>query len=118
MTRADVIAVVLAVVMLPFLYVSFWGNEGVADTIRVHSVEGIITLPLTAHRRLHVQGPLGASVLEVSEGRVRFVASPCRGQQCVHSGWLSRAGDVAACLPNGVTVAVTGRQPRYDAINF
>src|SRR3569832_2091345 len=23
--------------------------------------------------------------------RVRFVSSPCRGQQCVHTGWLAHA---------------------------
>ncbi len=118
MTRADLIALMLAVIMLPLLYAGLWGRDGVADTIRIHSSAGLVTLPLSAERRLDIQGPLGASVVEISQGRVRFLDSPCQSKQCVRSGWLSQAGDVAACLPNRVTVTVSGRQPRYDAINF
>ena len=41
-------------------------------------------------------------------GRVRFATSSCLDQTCVHTGWLSRAGDIAVCLPNGVIVKIEG----------
>lgn len=50
-------------------------------------------------------------VLEVSEGRIRFEQSGCPDQICVRSGWLSAAGDMAACVPAGVAVRVTGTAP-------
>ena len=68
--------------------------------------------------RVAVEGRLGASVIEVRAGQVRFNESPCVGRQCVHAGWLSRSGQVAACLPNGVVVEVTGGERLYDAINL
>ena len=77
-----------------------------------------ITLPLSGEQRVSVHGPLGDSVIEIRDGRVRFVSSPCNGKQCVHSGWLSHSGELAACLPNGIMVSVMGRERRYDSINF
>ena len=67
---------------------------------------------------LRKESMLGDSILEVEAGRIRFHASPCRGQQCIHSGWLSRAGDFAACLPNRVSVALVSAGTRYDAISY
>jgi len=77
-----------------------------------------IELPLDTSRRIEVHGPLGDSVVEIKNGRVRFVSSPCRGQQCVHTGWLAHAGELAACLPNGVLVSIEGARARFDSINF
>jgi hypothetical protein len=61
---------------------------------------------------------MGPSRLLVQDGRVRFTASPCRGKQCIHSGWLAHEGDFAACLPNGVAVEVLGPERGLDAINY
>jgi hypothetical protein len=54
----------------------------------------------------------------VHDGRIRFVASPCTGKQCIHSGWLDNDGEFAACLPNLISITITGRNPRFDSINF
>lgn len=119
MTRADWMVVIVAVILLPGLYVRYWGDEGPATSVRIAaSGQEEITVPLTSNRRFTVKGPLGNSVIEIRDGRVRFISSPCSGQQCVHSGWLAHAGELAACLPNGIMVSVTGRDRRYDSINF
>ena len=39
------------------------------------------------------------SHLQVQNGALRFVDSPCPDHVCENFGWLSRAGDWAACLP-------------------
>jgi hypothetical protein len=119
MTRADWIVVILAVALLPGLYIHFWGGQGPATTVRISaSGQQDITLPLSSERRFSIHGPLGDSVIEIHDGRVRFISSPCRGKQCVHSGWLSHSGELAACLPNGIMVSVMGRERRFDSINF
>lgn len=38
------------------------------------------------------------------DGSIAFVHSDCPDQVCVHSGKLSREGDMAACLPNGLLI--------------
>ena len=119
LTPADWIVLLLVIALLPGLYIRNWGDQGPATAVRISaSGQPDITLPLTSERRISVHGPLGNSIIEIHDGRVRFVSSPCRGKQCVHSGWLSHSGEVAACLPNGIMVSVIGRNRRFDSINF
>ena len=116
--RGDWLVLVLALALVAVLSGRYWGESGPAATVRIAAAgQADIELPLSAERRLTVHGPLGDSVIEIKDGRVRFVSSPCRGQQCVHTGWLARAGELAACLPNRITVNVQG-QRRFDSINF
>lgn len=118
-TRADWLALALAFALLPLLYAHYWGDAGTATRVRIAaSGQPEIELPLDTSRRIEVHGPLGDSVVEIKNGRVRFVSSPCRGQQCVHTGWLAHAGELAACLPNGVVVSIEGARARFDSINF
>jgi hypothetical protein len=59
--------------------------------------------------RIAVDGPLGTSVLELDPaGGVRFVASPCPGQDCVRMGRVAGAGTALACLPNRILVELGG----------
>lgn len=41
-------------------------------------------------------------------GRIRFDASDCPDKTCVYTGWLTRAGQSAACLPNKTLITVEG----------
>ena len=41
-------------------------------------------------------------------GEVAFTYSDCPDQTCVHTGWLSKAGDIAVCIPNEVVVKIEG----------
>lgn len=119
MTKADWFALIMALALLPGLYIRYWGDTGPAESVRISaSGQRDITLPLSGNHRFTVHGPLGNSVIEIHDGRVRFVSSPCRGKQCVHSGWLSHSGELAACLPNGIMLSVIGRGQRFDSINF
>ena len=43
-------------------------------------------------------------VLQVSDGKIRFYSSTCKDKICIRSGYLSRPGESAACLPNRVAV--------------
>lgn len=43
-------------------------------------------------------------VLQVKDGKIRFYESTCRDKICIRSGFLSRPGESAACLPNEVAV--------------
>ncbi|MGH8576525.1 MAG: NusG domain II-containing protein [Gammaproteobacteria bacterium] len=125
MTAADRWVVGAALALVAWLYVWSWGGSlgsgsdtaGVLAEVVVagHPVEAI---DLGRDGEVEVQGRMGPSRLLVQDGRVRFTASPCRGKQCIHSGWLAHEGDFAACLPNGVAVEVLGPERGLDAINY
>lgn len=119
MTRADRILIIMAMCALPFLYTRLWSGSGAAGYLQIQAGTNVpLTEEMSPDRTLHIHGPLGNSVIEVSHGRARFLSSPCRGQVCVQTGWLQDTGDIAACLPNRISLTLHGRHPRYDSINF
>lgn len=42
----------------------------------------------------------------VESGRICFLESECPDQICVNTGWLTKLGDVAACLPAKTIVSI------------
>lgn len=118
-TRADWLLLVVASFGIGLLHAALWQPAVAARSIEVR-VAGEVRghYPLDTARTLHIGGSQGASVLRIEDGRVRFVASPCRNQVCVHSGWLAHAGDATACLPNRVSVSLEGGPDALDAVSF
>jgi len=119
MTRADFVIVLAAVLFTGGLYGMLWSESGAGQTALIqvgHEPPQRVTLD--AHRVLTLRGARGDSVLEIQPGRIRFRDSSCNHKFCVLSGWLTGAGASTACLPNQVSIMVTGGPPGYDAINF
>ena len=56
------------------------------------------------------------NVIEISGKTVRFASSDCPDQVCVRTGTLTRAGQIAVCLPNRVVVRLVGAGQEVDAI--
>ena len=67
---------------------------------------------------INVPGPLGITRIEVFNHRARVRSDPGPRQLCVHEGWLSRAGEVAICLPNQVSMEIVGAVRKYDSLNY
>jgi len=119
LSRGDAVVWLLAATLLVSLYMMFWQADG-------HGAEAVVLvngkrwarLDLFQNQDLDVPGPLGHSHIQVRDGQVRFVNSPCPNQLCVHTGWLSQGGEVSICLPNKVSLQILGSDPRFDAINF
>ena len=135
MTRADQVLIAIVLCTLPLLYLHFWNPRsaytdadanamhgavaGTATVLRIQTADkAASTTPLTPDRHVQVAGRIGESTIEIRQGRARFLDSPCPGKVCVHSGWLSQAGQLAACLPNRISIQLLGNRPRFDAINF
>jgi hypothetical protein len=119
LTRLDWLVVIIAVLTLPGLYIGFWGDgsQGLFARVQIgNQAPQVISLQQAQQYRF--QGPLGATVIEVHDGHIRFIDSPCSGKQCVHSGWLKHDGEFAACLPNLISISLSGPNPRFDSINF
>jgi hypothetical protein len=100
-----------------WLFITLWSNEPAAK-VRIRNGDHIFaTLSLNQQRTLQVPGPLGTSRIVINNGMVRFEESPCRNQYCVHQGWLNKAGQVAICLPNHVSIELLGNKT-YDSLNY
>jgi hypothetical protein len=94
-------------------------SGGPAERAIVRSAGRVFAeLPLSRDRTLSVPGPLGASVVAVKGGKARIESDPGPRQYCVRQGWLQRAGDIAVCLPNQVSLELAGRARLYDSLNY
>lgn len=60
--------------------------------------------PLSENRIITVNGPLGKTVVEIKDRRVRVVSSPCQNKLCVHQGFVKRGSII--CLPNRVVIII------------
>ena len=101
--------VILAVLLLAgasFFLLSAGARPGAAAGIT--TPEGEITWELSRDTTWELTGRDGIPVvIEAADGRIRFYSSGCPDQICVHSGWLSREGQSAACIPAGIALKIT-----------
>ncbi|MDD3883771.1 MAG: NusG domain II-containing protein [Gallionella sp.] len=96
----------------------FW-QGGQANTVIIRAGGKVfLEAPLSRDREIEVPGPLGQTRVLIEKGRARVAADPSPRQYCVKQGWLSQAGEVAVCLPNEISVELSGGTNRYDSLNY
>ena len=81
------------------------------ETIGTYDLTGL-TEPVT----LTVDQADYPLTIRLELGRVCIGESACPSQDCVHTGWISRAGEQIICLPNRLVISLTGGQQEFDAV--
>ncbi|MDR0635145.1 MAG: NusG domain II-containing protein [Azoarcus sp.] len=114
----DCLILVAGVALCVFAGFDLW-RGGAPDAAVVRAGGRIFAeADLSRARRIAVPGPLGATVIEIEPGRARVAADPGPRQYCVRQGWLTRAGAVAICAPNEVSLTLTGRGGDFDSLSY
>ncbi len=94
-------------------------NGDLADRAIIRSGGKIFKeVPLSRNLQIEVPGPLGISVITIEKRKARISSDPSPRQYCVRQGWLQQAGEIAICLPNEVSVELTGSAKKYDSLNY
>ena len=103
----DLISVALCVLVAgSFLLVGSLRKDG--DTVCVTAPDGDAVMSLAVDAENVFYGHNGLAVtVTVKDGRVCVSHADCPDQVCVATGWLSKNGQSAACLPAGIVVTVT-----------
>lgn len=92
---------------------------GIADKAIIRSNGKIFReVPLAHDTEISVPGPLGISIIAIHKRQARIISDPSPRQYCVRQGWLKNAGEIAICLPNQVSVELSGGAKRYDSLNY
>ncbi|MDY0269114.1 NusG domain II-containing protein [Trichloromonas sp.] len=68
----------------------------------------LFSAPLAENRVVDLEGPLGITRLEIRDGQVRILASPCPTKACIGMGAIACAGEMLACVPNELLVRIEG----------
>ena len=114
----DWIVLLLGALLTAWLAATVW-RGGVADKAVIRSGGKIFTVvPLSRDQTIEVPGPLGISRIAIHNLQARIAADPSPRQYCVRQGWLKQAGEIAVCLPNQVSVELSGGRKRYDSLNY
>jgi hypothetical protein len=94
-------------------------HGGAADKAVIRSGGKVFReLPLNHDTEISVPGPLGTSIIAIRNRQARIASDPSPRQYCVRQGWLKNAGEIAICLPNEVSVELTGGEKKYDSLNY
>jgi len=92
------------------------GGEAMVDIYHGHRL--LAQYPLHAREPVHftARGELGDSEIVIDDRGVHFLESPCRNKLCILAGHKHKIGDMIACVPNRILVAIRGARRRFDAV--
>jgi hypothetical protein len=105
-------AVVLGLLVAAVVAASLPGAAGGHPSHAEVTVSGqkALSLELARNDIYEVPGPIGVTRIEVRDGKVRILSSPCPRQVCRHGGWIGAPGELLVCLPNELVVRVAGER--------
>lgn len=115
--RGDYVVLLMAAVAAIACCLQIWRPRDSGHTAVILTPTEERQYSLSRNTSITVEGNNGiVLVVEIDAGRVRVCKSDCPDQVCVHSGWLSENGQVAACVPAGVSVRVLGGSQKVDGV--
>ena len=114
----DWLVLLCGTLLSAWLGATLW-HGGSADTAIIRSGgKTFRKISLSRNQVVSVPGPLGISRITVRDRKVRVASDPGPRQYCVRQGWLKHAGEIAICLPNQVSVELSGGSRMYDSLNY
>ncbi len=114
----DWLVLLFGMLFTAWLALELW-NGGAADRAVIRSGGKIFReVPLSRDQVIQVSGPLGTSTIAIRNRQARIASDPSPRQYCVHQGWLKQAGEIAVCLPNQISLELTGGKKRYDSLSY
>lgn len=117
--RTDWIIIGVALLFL-FLLIYFMHNrESNSGAIARISANGetvaVIALDTAADGKLSYP-EIPSAQFEIQNHQIRFIEAKCSDKLCERTGWISRPGETAVCLPNRIVVRIEGKRQDFDMI--
>lgn len=107
-TAACGIWIHLALLQTDLTYGEIWLDGEMYQQLRLGS---------NTQKTIRLAGKATDVVIEIDGERMRFVESECPDHTCENTGWISRVGQTAVCLPNRVMIKITGSMETDDAVD-
>lgn len=115
----DYIVIVMIIIVAVLFVVLFYDNntnEKIAIISQNDIVLDRIELDKISERYVITYSGKYPGIIEVNNGKIRFLHADCPDQVCVNTGWIDRQGQIAVCLPAGVIIKVEGIGTDVDII--
>ena len=119
-----VVFVLSLLIIIRPLFFSF-GDDREKEIVIQPQGEAVQRVPLSDTYQneplyFEVEGPLGTSIIEAYEGRVRLKEAPPDDplKVCEKTGWIEREGPVIVCVPNQITVFIDSKDGDLDGVTY
>lgn len=112
----DILAILLSIAVVVIWIIAF-GQGDDASTVEIKTPDGTYVYDISKDAQYSFKGIEGISIIEIKDGKVYFVDSPCPNKTCISSAPISKAGEFIACLPNGISVRI-GSLKEVDDVSF
>lgn len=106
--RADVLVLGLILALTAALFFADRPRDAAVSAVIYADGKAVRTIDLSAVGEPYTC-TVGGCTLAVRRGAIAFAEADCPDKLCVRRGELTYAGDCMACVPNRVTVLLTGR---------
>ncbi len=113
MKKLDYFLIVIysIVAMCSFIFIM---DKPIADNVHVeiyidNDLWGVYELPKSGYKDILVKEK-GENIVRIAYDGVAVIHSDCKGQLCVHQGFIKNSNSVIACLPNGLLVQLVGKE--------
>jgi len=109
-----ILVVSIAIIVVIFIAWNTFGvkpGENITAVITQNSkvIKEIKLNDLQDPEYIYIKGEINQVIL-AEKGRIKFLESNCPNRTCVNSGWLTKPGNKAVCIPSKVVITVTGEQ--------
>lgn len=107
MKKKDIFIIVglLVVALISLLVIELTKEQGTYVVVRINGIE-VATYPLDKDNVYELNG--GTNILCVKNGEAYLIDANCPDHLCVKQGKISHNGETITCLPNKLTVTVSG----------
>lgn len=106
----DIIVITVIFILALVLYTGYrlyMGNNAVYAEI-IYNGNVIEKLPLNKDTE-YIPKTNNNILIEIKDKKIHFMYSDCPDKICIKTGWLSKPGQTAVCLPNKISVVVRGK---------
>ncbi len=101
-------ALVVVLLVAAVLFMLNKGEKG--NTVEIYTNGKLYaTCPISTDRTVIVETEYGKNKVVIENGAVFVIDADCPNKDCVRSGKISRSGQCISCLPNKITVIVSGK---------
>jgi len=105
-----IIFIAVSAVILIFSMKQADSGEKIALIIHNGVVVKEIRLDTLNHTETYEYGGKYPGVIEAEKCRIRFREASCPDQVCVGTGWISKNGQIAVCLPENIMIKIVGEE--------
>lgn len=114
--KGDVLAFILVAALAAVVFLLFLPGSNPGSRVEVYQNGQLVkSCPLSVEDTFDLSGDY-TNTITIRDGKAAITASDCPGEDCVHSGWISKTGRSLVCLPNGVEVRIVGESGDVDFV--